>query len=86
MSLAKLIANNLYVNKWLFKIDDEFNGRGHAYINIDQIKPLTNLKKKPIQVGEPLIEQIIDILQRLLPKKANIPMQSLYHSWEEYLK
>ena len=56
MSLARLIANNLYVNKWLFKIDDEFNGRGHAYINIDQVKALTNLKKKPMQVGDALIE------------------------------
>ena len=25
LQLAKLIANNLYVNTWLFKIDDEFN-------------------------------------------------------------
>lgn len=38
ISLARLVANNLYVNKWLFKIDDEFNGRGHAYVNIDQVK------------------------------------------------
>lgn len=40
LSLAKLIANNLYVTTWIFKIDDEYNGRGHAYINIDTIKPL----------------------------------------------
>jgi len=26
LSLAKLIAHNLYVNTWVFKIDDEFNG------------------------------------------------------------
>jgi hypothetical protein len=30
LSLAKLIMNNLYVHTWVFKIDDEFNGRGHA--------------------------------------------------------
>lgn len=47
LSLAKLIAANLYVTTWLFKIDDEFNGRGHAYLNVDHIKPLTALKKKP---------------------------------------
>ena len=56
LSLAKLIANNLYVHRWLFKIDDEFNGRGHAYLNIDSVKPLSNLRKKPIQIGEALIE------------------------------
>ena len=86
LSLAKLIANNLYVHTWLFKIDDEFNGRGHAYLNIDQVKPLANLRKKPIQIGEALIEQIIDILARFLPKKAVIPMRPLYHNWAEYLQ
>jgi hypothetical protein len=30
--LTKLIADNLYTNTWLFKIDNEFNGRGHASI------------------------------------------------------
>lgn len=39
-SLAQLIAKNLYVTTWIFKIDDEFNGRGHASLNVDLIKPL----------------------------------------------
>lgn len=46
LSLAKLIANNMYVQTWVFKIDDEFNGRGHAYLTIDSIKPLADLRKK----------------------------------------
>ena len=45
-SLAQLIAKNLYVTTWIFKIDDEFNGRGHAWLNVDTIKPIQNLKKK----------------------------------------
>ena len=40
LSLAKLIAHNLYVHTWIFKIDDEVHGRGHAYLNMDHIKPL----------------------------------------------
>jgi hypothetical protein len=34
------------VNTWIFKIDDEFNGRGHAYLNIDTIKSLSDLRRK----------------------------------------
>ena len=30
--LTKLIAHHLYINTWIFKIDNEFNGRGHASI------------------------------------------------------
>lgn len=45
MSLAKLIAGNLYVTTWVFKIDDEFNGRGIATLNLDHIKPMARLRK-----------------------------------------
>jgi len=48
LSLAKLIVANLYVQTWVFKIDDEFNGRGTAYLNLDHIKTLTSLRKKQI--------------------------------------
>ena len=46
LQLAKLIANNLYVNTWIFKIDDEFNGRGHAYLYVDNIKALSEIRRK----------------------------------------
>lgn len=34
-SLARLIANNLDVNIWIFKIDDEFGARGHASLDVE---------------------------------------------------
>lgn len=45
LSLSRLIAHNLYVNIWIFKIDDEFNGRGHASLNVDTIKAVVELRK-----------------------------------------
>ena len=45
-SLSQLIAKNLYVTTWIFKIDDEFGGRGHASLNVDSVKPLQGLKRK----------------------------------------
>lgn len=47
-SLAKLIVSNLFVQTWIFKIDDEFNGRGTAFLNLDHVKSLQNLRKKHI--------------------------------------
>jgi len=44
MSLSKLIAHNLYVSTWIFKIDDEFNGRGHASFSIEHIKYFNELR------------------------------------------
>jgi IQ domain-containing protein H len=33
--LTRLISQNLYVNTWLFKIDTEYGGRGHAWLPVD---------------------------------------------------
>jgi hypothetical protein len=48
LSLARLIIQNVYVQTWVFKIDDEFGSRGTAFLNLDHVKPLANLRKKVI--------------------------------------
>lgn len=45
-SLALLIANNLSINVWVFKIDDEFHGRGIAYLKVKSIKALRDICKQ----------------------------------------
>lgn len=86
LSLAKLIANNLYVTTWIFKIDDEFNGRGHAYLSIDHIKPLSDLRKKQLEINEELVDKIINLLNKYLAKKVKIIMPRLYNSgWLDFL-
>jgi hypothetical protein len=73
------------VNTWIFKIDDEFNGRGHAYLNIDNIKPLSDLRKKQIEITDELVEKIINILNKHLVRKVKLAMQRLYSNWSEFL-
>jgi IQ domain-containing protein H len=84
MSLAKLIVANLYVHTWVFKIDDEFNGRGIAILNLDSVKALTVLRKKP--QSEQLADQIVAILSKCIHKKAIIPQRALYRDWAEYVQ
>lgn len=60
VSLAKLILGNLYVGTWVFKIDDEFNGRGTAYLNLDHIKSLQNLRKKQITDQDQVLDYVIE--------------------------
>ena len=62
MSLAKLIANNQYVSTWIFKIDDEFNGRGHASFNVDHVKFVQELRKNKYEVNDETIERLIEVL------------------------
>ncbi len=85
LSLAKLIANNMYVNTWLFKIDDELNGRGHAFLVIDTIKSLNDLRRRQVEVNEELVDKIIGILNRWLAKRVKLAMSRLYATWDEFL-
>ena len=78
LQLAKLIANNLYVNIWIFKIDDEFSSRGHAYINIDSIKSLADIRRKQVVINDELVDKVMQILIKMLPKKAKVSMDKLF--------
>ena len=71
-SLARLVAHNLFVNTWLFKVDDEFNGRGHAALSVESIKTIQELRKRKIEMTEPIIEKIQEVIKKILPKKVKI--------------
>jgi len=44
-TLAILIVNNLSVENWIFKMDDENLGRGLAYLDVNSIKYLRQIRK-----------------------------------------
>jgi hypothetical protein len=54
-ALARLVANNLDVNVWIFKIDDEFGGRGHASLDVEQVRTVIELRKKKVEMTEAVI-------------------------------
>ena len=86
LSLARLIAHNLYVNTWIFKIDDEFNGRGHAYLNVEQVKTITELRKKKVDMTDAIIDKLLEVLKKVLPKKVKMAMPTMFKNWDEYIE
>ena len=71
-SLSRLIAHNLFVNTWIFKIDDELNGRGHASLNVETIKTIMELRKRKLEMTEAVIDKISEVIKKVLPKKVKI--------------
>ena len=51
-TLTRLISNNLHVNTWIFKIDNEFNGRGTAWLDVTQLKIVMEYRKKDVELSE----------------------------------
>ena len=83
--LTKLIAHNLYINTWIFKIDDEFNGRGHASLNVESIKTIIELRKKKVEMTESIVRKLEEVMKKVLPKKMKIAMPSLFRTFEVYM-
>ena len=85
-TLTRLIASNLYVDLWIFKIDNEFGGRGHASIDVSSIKLIKDLRKSGEEVNESTQEEVYNYLVSTLHKKVKIAMPSIYSSWRDYVK
>jgi hypothetical protein len=60
------------VNTWIFKVDDESSGRGIASLNVDTIKTIIELRKKKVEMTESIIEKLLEVLKKVLPKKVKI--------------
>lgn len=69
------------MNTWIFKIDDEFNGRGHAYLYVDNIKALADIRRKQVEINEELVDKIIGILSKQLHRKVKLTVGRLYNGW-----
>jgi hypothetical protein len=84
-ALTRLIANNLDVNVWIFKLDNEYDGRGHASLDVSQVRTIVELRKKKVEMTDPVIKRLQEVVMRILPKKARIAQPSLYRNWDEYM-
>jgi len=62
----------LYINIWIFNIDEEFNGRGHASLNVETVKTIMELRKKKVEMTESIIRKLEEVIKKILPKKVKI--------------
>ena len=85
-SLCKLIMENFHIERWVFKIDDEYKGRGIAYFDMSSVKGLVELKKT---VGDMYEDQVFVELQSILAislkKNLRFVYNQLYKSYSEYI-
>ena len=58
LALSRLIVSNLDVNVWLFKMDDEFGARGHASLDVEQLKTVVELRKRKVKMSEEIVSRL----------------------------
>ena len=43
---------------WIFKIDDEYGARGHASLNVEQLKTIQELRRRKVQMSEEIVSRL----------------------------
>ena len=86
LALARLIVNNLDVNIWIFKIDDEHGARGHASLQVETLKTIVELRRRKVKMSEEIVNRLQQTLSKVLPKKVKLAHPTLYTGgWEQYI-
>lgn len=78
------------------QIDDEFGGRGHAYLDVGHLKIVQVLRRKrdgmtaeewaAPELQEEAVGELTHALKRNLSRRAVIVYPKLYQSWKAFLK
>ncbi|XP_065836178.1 IQ domain-containing protein H-like [Oscarella lobularis] len=94
-SLASLVTNNLHVQRWIFKVDDEFDSRGMAYCDVTKYLQCYDWAVKESQrYGEKWTKKwaqeaangrIAAELPSILRNHVVILNKRAYPTWEKFL-
>eukprot|EP00899_Mesostigma_viride_P008752 jgi/Mesvir1/17879/Mv12955-RA.1 len=92
--LANMIVDMPKVPRWIFKVDDEFFGRGHAYFDIASTHNIavvtSTVNKAPANFRrgskerKDAVDAVTIALRVSLPKKTVMVHPSLYPSWRYF--
>ncbi|CAF3545026.1 unnamed protein product [Rotaria sordida] len=95
-SLAQLIIEHLDVQRWLFKIDDDFDGLGIAYCDVVTYLPCyRNVLKEAARFGdkwsnrwaqEHSYAKILSELPDILEQHTICVNKAQFNNWQDYLK
>ena len=84
--LTKLILKNIHIDRWIFKINGEHDGKGLAFFDIHSSKAMRVIRSKVDKEDqEKLFEALQLVLLRNLPQKLRISRKDIYPSFLDYV-
>jgi len=100
-ALTRLVIRYPNVKRWLFKMDDEFGGRGHAWIDMSHVSCTQDIQafnamypnaaeiieedEEVAEASEDLRLRVKDELIKVLPRRVTIAAKTAYCNWSEYM-
>jgi len=102
LALTRLVIRYPLVRRWLFKLDDEFGGRGHVCFDMATLNcqnrieafnarypnaaELIDKDEEVAEAAEDLRLTVKKELAMKVPKKAVLACSSVYKTWREYVE
>ena len=89
--LMSLIKENPFVKKWILKIDHEFEGRGHAILDLQKIEAFKDAASRvEILYGQKMskdsIYEAFEVLMENMPKATTIVRSEIYPTFDSFFK
>eukprot|EP00927_Polykrikos_kofoidii_P022056 TRINITY_DN20688_c1_g1_i1.p1 TRINITY_DN20688_c1_g1~~TRINITY_DN20688_c1_g1_i1.p1 ORF type:complete len:1126 (-),score=186.14 TRINITY_DN20688_c1_g1_i1:37-3306(-) len=94
-SLAALVVQNPQLRTWLFKIDDERDSRGHAYIDLQKMREVVDALRASVHQNsrqsfpedEPAVDtsEVRQLLQRHVPRRAVVCNRIVYPDFAAWM-
>ena len=93
-TLAQLMCQHLDVPRWVFKLDNEFGGRGNAHFDVSTMPYYTELLREhdrdPVKWEEAetqarLQQRLVVELMKTLPERVVINTRWLWKSWRDFV-
>ncbi|CAG9313345.1 unnamed protein product [Blepharisma stoltei] len=83
--LTKLIFENILVDSWVFKINNERRGRGIAYIDVTKIKTVMKLRKQYDDLNEKNYDDLSFDVKKIVPTLTKFAVPSMWVDFDAYL-
>ncbi|CAB4043189.1 Hypothetical predicted protein, partial [Paramuricea clavata] len=94
--LAQVVTENLHIKRWLFKMDNEFGGRGTAYCDVTPYLSCYAAAWKECQrygekwskkwAHEPMLIRIAAEIPTILAQHGSPVSKEGYTTWEKFLE
>ncbi|PFX15030.1 IQ domain-containing protein H [Stylophora pistillata] len=95
-SLAELVTENLHIKRWLFKMDNEFDGRGTAFCDVTPYLKCYSWAVKECQrygekwnkkwAHEPTLIRVSAEIPEIIAHHATPVSSDLYPTWDKFLQ
>ena len=94
-AFTALVAENLSINTWVFKMDHEVGERGYAWCSVDSIKAVQEIKseiwqcyedKEEEDIIEGLVKELKDTVATSFQSRIRFACPSVYNNYADYMK